>query len=185
MGGSSGSCNEVEKHCTSKASSGSCKLDDGMFPLTGGGERKAASVCDKFARFQAILTDLPKHVLGCNKALSTVSGEDLTIPPDKDIEGSWELTQAALIQAALLQSCMQYPKYAKELRRLRIVYASCDLAIFSDREGKRIFTALRGTNPFQARDLYDDMLLVFGFPPARVEAAKRIYCRARELFPGY
>jgi len=132
------------------------------------------------ADLQAILTVLPKQGLMSSKVLRK-----------KDLGNGqlrWSLekkTHAEMVEAALLRSCLLYPRFAGELRKLVVVAADEDLAIFSDARGRRLFTSLRGTSPFKARDLGDDALVALGYPPTRVECVRRIYRGVRDQFLGY
>merc|ERR1712039_10772 len=88
-------------------------------------------------------------------------------------------------EAALLHSCSEYPRYGTELGRLHVVHTSEDLAIFVDHEEELLFTSVRGTNPFVPRDLSDDVLVILGYAPTRVEDVKHAYCSIRDQFPTY
>lgn len=123
----------------------------------------------EFVRLQAILTTLPKHVV-------IPSGTSMPLPDE---------AQADLVEAALLQACQMYPRYEKELGRLLLVHVGEDLLIFADHKTRRLFTALRGTNPLKARDLADDARVALGYPPARADDAICSYSRIRRQFSVY
>jgi hypothetical protein len=59
------------------------------------------------------------------------------------------------------------------------------MAILVDHEDFQLFTCVRGTNPFVARDLSDDARVIMGLPPARVDDAKAAYRAVCRRFPGY
>lgn len=128
----------------------------------------------RFIKLQAILTILPQHLLGW-------TGSN----PDSEDKRGGEMTHADLVEAALVKSCLNYPRYAKELGRLVVAHASQDMAILVDHEGRRLFTCIRGTNPFMPRDLSDDARVILGMPPTRVDDAKSAYRSACKRFPDY
>ncbi|CAK0882927.1 unnamed protein product [Prorocentrum cordatum] len=102
----------------------------------------------------------------------------------KDGRGD-ERTHADLVEAALVRSCLDYPRYAGKLGRLAVAHASQDMAVLVDHEDAQLFACVRGTSPFVPRDLSDDARVIMGLPPARVADAKAAYRAVRKQFPGY
>ncbi|CAK0882928.1 unnamed protein product [Prorocentrum cordatum] len=128
----------------------------------------------QFIRLQAILTVLPQHLLGWTGSS----------PGSEDGRGD-ERTHADLVEAALVRSCLDYPRYAGKLGRLAVAHASQDMAVLVDHEDAQLFACVRGTSPFVPRDLSDDARVIMGLPPARVADAKAAYRAVRKQFPGY
>ncbi|CAK0797621.1 unnamed protein product [Prorocentrum cordatum] len=77
----------------------------------------------RFIKLQAILTVLPQHLLGWTGS-----------SPGSEGKRGGELTHADLVEAALVKSCLDYPRFAKVLGRLVVAHASQDMAILVDHE---------------------------------------------------
>lgn len=139
-----------------------------------------------FTRFQAILTDLPKHALASKEA--QVISLNCQCPGSRRggaLCGEDRLTTAGVLEVALVQSSQKYPVFAGDLARLQVAYAGMDVAIFVDHERRAVFTSLRGTSLSCPRDLGNDCLVALGCTSLRLAYVKEIYINIRTQYPGY
>lgn len=150
-----------------------------------------SKTADPFMHLQAILAGLPMYALRADHhcglcCCAPHRGGCLPCGEPQVIEHMpWVLPCHDRVEVALLHARSDYPRYRKELSRLRIAHSSHDLTIFVDDEEKRMFTSLRGTDFRTCRDLCNDLLIICGCWLCRTKWSREEYCHTRRAFPNY
>lgn len=152
---------------------------------TRGCARRVYSEAEFFA-LQAILTIIPHQ--GAKIANADRSSLNDRIQNDKR-RCAWRVKERIhwrrCMERVLLKNCQLYPRYALMLGCLKVVFGSRDMVIFVDDTGRQMFTAVRGTNPMNIRDLADDALVALGYTPSRMSDVQQTYIKFRGENPSY